>query len=370
MAGNTFTPAAGTTYFNKTGPNQGVTAGPVRSATNAISPQATYAAGSQGVLGASTGPSQNAGPASPNYINNAPQIPQPQQPSIDFDALIAPALAGLDAAIQPLQDQSAANVSSINTNAQSQKDQTNQSIAAQTGTINQAQTQQKQNEQSASDAARRQYSEIQQGLQARYGGTTGTGAFATEQAGTQTLRSMADIKTNAANAQTGLSDKLQQVQEVGRTALQNIDSQTQDQIAKEKANLETQLADIRNQKGQLMAHKAELASQAIQQYQATVNSVNQQNAQFKQQLYVQQQQAQAQLQAALEHANNIASAATPEALMQYVQSLQPLVNAGYSPTVTQGIPASSGGGSISLSPTKNSNNITGDPNVDKGLGLQ
>src|SRR5438128_2528335 len=85
------------------------------------------------VLGASTAravatPNQTAGPASPNYINNAPQIPQPQQPSIDFDALIAPALAGLDAAIQPLQDQSNANISGINTNAQNQKNQTNQSI--------------------------------------------------------------------------------------------------------------------------------------------------------------------------------------------------------------------------------------------------
>ncbi len=54
--------------------------------------------------------------------------------------------------------------------------------------------------------------------------------------------------------------------------------------------------------------------------------------------------------------------------MRYVQSLQPIVNAGYSPTITQGIPQAAGGGSISLSPTK-SQSLTGDPNLDSQLGL-
>lgn len=329
--------------------------------------QAVYS--SPQVLGASTYSGQaapiNQQPAA--GINNAPQIPQPNAPSIDFDALIAPALAGLDAAIQPLTDSTNADISAIGTQKQSAIDSTNQSIGAQTKTIGQAQTQQKQNEQSASDTARRQYAEIQQGLQSRYGGTTGTGAFAGELAGTQTLRSIADIKTNAANAQTALSDKLQQVQEVGRTALAHIESDASDQIQKAKSNLELQLADIRNQKGQLMAHKAELAANAVQMYQQTVNQVNTANAQFKQQLYAQQQSAQQQLQSALERASGIASAATPQDLMSYVQSLQPLVSAGYSPTVTQKIPNSSGGGSISLSPTKSQSNDTTD--ILSQLGL-
>jgi hypothetical protein len=300
-----------------------------------------------GVLGAGTGPSGGGGgTASAGYVNNAPQIPQPQQPSIDFDALIAPALQGLDAAIQPLTDSTNADISAIGTQKQQAIDSTNQSIGAQKSTIGKAQTTQKQYEQSASDSARRQYSEIQQGLQSRYGGTTGTGAFASELAGTQTLRSMADIKTNAANAQAALSDKLLQVEEVGRTALAHIESDTADQVAKAKSNLQLQLADIRNQKGQLMAHKAELAANAVQMYQQTVNQVNTANAQFKQQLYVQQQAAQQTLQQSLQKATGIAQAASPEDLMGYVQQWQ---SAGYSPTVTQKY----GGATVSFSPNKN-----------------
>lgn len=314
------------------------------------------------VLGAST----YSGGAAPSnqQAGPAPEIPQPGAPSIDFDALIAPALAGLDAAIAPLQQSNAADIAGINTNAQQARDTTNQSITAQTNTIGQAQNTQKQYETSASDAARRQYSEIQQGLQSRYGGTTGTGAFAAEQAGTQTLRSMADIKTNAANAQAQLSDKLQQVQEVGRTALAHIESDLQDQIAKAKSNLEMSLADIRNQKGQLMARKAELAANAVQLYQQTVNQVNTANAQFKQQLYSQQQAAQQNLELALQKASGIAQAATPEELMQYVQSLQPIINSNFTPTYT----TKSGGGSISLTPTKKATGI--DATINEALDQQ
>lgn len=303
---------------------------------------------------------------------NPPLTPQPAQPQIDFDALIRPAIEGLDAAIAPLQQGYQDTVNSVNANKQTAIDTTNQSIGQQTNTVNQAKSTQKQYEQSASDAARRQYAEIQQGLQSRYGGTTGTGAFTSELAGGQSLRSLSDIKINAANAQKGLDEKLQQVQEIGRISLRDIENQAMDQTSKAKNQLDMQLADIRNQKGQLMAHKAELAANAIQAYQQTVNQVNQANAQFKQQLYMQQQAAQQSLQSAMQKASRIASAATPEDLTSYVQSLQPLVNQGYSPTVTQKIPAQEGGGSLRLSRNKSSSSSSSSSDLDeiyKAIGV-
>lgn len=309
--------------------------------------------GSGSVLGANT--------------SSAPMQSAPQQASIDYDALIRPALDALDSAIAPLQQGYQDTVSGITKNQETQKAQTNQSIGQQTGVVNQAKTTQQQYEESASDAARRQFSEIQQGLQARYGGTTGTGAFTSELAGSQTLRSLADIKTNAANAQRALDEKNQQIQEIGRIQLQDIDNQTQDQIAKAKNQLDLSLADIRNQKGQLLARKAELAANAMQQYQDAVNKVNENNTAFKQQLYLQQQQAQQSLAAAMEKASAISQAATPEQLVQYIQSLQPLVAQGYQPTVTQQLP---GGGSLSLSQPKNDQSSTGlTPDELKQLGL-
>ncbi len=291
-----------------------------------------------------------------------PQIPQPQQPSIDFDALIKPALDALDAAIPGLQTTEANQETGINQNKQTALDTANQGITSQTGIINQAQTQQSQNEQTASDAARRQYAEIQQGLQARYGGTTGTGAFASDLSGSQTLRSLSDIKTAAANAQTALAQKLQEVQATGQTLLKQINDQASQQISQAQDNLQAQLSDIRNQKGQLMAHKADLAANAMQQYQATVNQVNAANAQFAQQLYAQQQTAQQSVQAGLSKASAIASAATPQDLISLVKQFQ---QAGVTPTVSQKI---DGGGTISLQPANaNSNDPTA---LLQQLGLQ
>lgn len=315
----------------------------------------------RGVLGSSVGPSGGS-PVSGSSaaMNNAPMQEAPQAPSIDFDALIRPAIEGLESAIGPLQQSNAADLQGIESSRQSQIATTNQSIGAQTNTIGQAKDTQRGYENSAADEARRQYSEVQQGLQARYGGTTGTGAFATELAGGQTIRSIAGIHEAASKAIAGLDDKLVQVQEIGRIALQDIDNQAKDQTAKAKSNLELALSDIRNQKGQLLARKAELAANAVQMYQQTVNQVNANNTAFKQQLYLQQQQAEQQLAAARGRASSITSGANPTDLSGLVQGLS--IPDGYSASISQKLP---GGGNINL--TKNKQDDTA--SLLKELGL-
>lgn len=312
------------------------------------------------VLGAST---YNAGAApapaaAAAPVNNPPMQEAPSAPSIDFDALIKPALDGLDAAIGPLQDSSAADIQGIESNRVSQTAQTNQSIGAQTGTINQAKTDQRGMENSAADEARRQYAEVQQGIQSRYGGTTGTGAFATELAGGQAIRSIANVHEAASHAIAGLDDKLVQVQEIGRIALSDIENQAKDQTAKAKSNLELALADIRNQKGQLLAHKAEMAANAVQQYQQTVNQVNANNTAFKQQLYLQQQQAEQNLSAARSRATAIVSNANPVGLSGNVDTTNLFTGQGKAAA-----PAQTGGGSIGVQ-------STGDPSLDALLGIK
>jgi hypothetical protein len=303
------------------------------------------------VLGSSVAPSGGSPTGSTQSFSSAPMQDAGPAPSIDFDALIRPAIEGLDAAIGPLQQSSAADIQGIESNRSTQTATTNQQIGAQTNTINAAKTDQRVRESSAADEARRQYSEVQQGIQSRYGGTTGTGAFATELAGGQAIRSIANVHEAAGRAIAGLDDKLVQVQEIGRIALSDIENQARDQTSKAKANLELQLADIRNQKGQLLAHKAEMAANAVQQYQQTVNQVNANNTAFKQQLYLQQQQAEQALASARGRATNIVSGAKSVDLGGNVDRTNLFTG--------QGAPAqrSTGGGSINLqNPNQNEDN--------------
>ena len=297
--------------------------------------------------------------------------PTPQQPSIDFDALIAPALQGLEGLIAPTQQQSQANIAGLETSRANNVQRTTADIAGQQATLGQARTSQQQNAESASNEARRQYSEIQQGLQARYGGTTGTGAFATEIAGSQTLKNIGAVRQQLSSAMLEIDTKSQQVQEIGRIALQDIEDQTRDQISKEKANLESTLADIRRQKGELQSRKAELASQAIQMYQNTVSEVNARNAQFKQQLFMQQQSAEQQLKLAGQKAREVAQSYSVKDLNTLVENAQPLVKGGFNPTFEGQL---QGGGRFQLNPKKTGDlanpNSTGDPELDALLGIK
>jgi hypothetical protein len=323
-----------TNNYVSTNPTQNVYAG------NAVRTQASVPTG-----GSATSGGQVAAPSTQSF-SGAPMQEAPSAPSIDFDALIAPALAGLDAAIGPLQQSNAADIQGIESNRQTQAATTNQQLGAQTNTINTAKETQRGYERSAADEARRQYSEVQQGIQSRYGGTTGTGAFATELAGGQAIRSIANVHEAAGKAIAGLDDKLVQVQEIGRIALQDIENQARDQTAKAKSNLELALADIRNQKGQLLAHKAEMAANAMQHYQDTVNQVNANNTAFKQQLFMQQQAAQQQLEAARSRATSIVSNAQPTGLGGYVDKTNLYTGQGQ-----QAAQVGAGGGSINLGKT-------------------
>jgi hypothetical protein len=275
------------------GPPKQTFQGPVKPTQNeAVFRSTGKTVSNPAVLGASTAGTSGGGSPQPNAaINNAPQIPTPQEPQIDFDALIAPALAGLDAAVGPLQQGYENNVQSINSAKTNQIASTNANIAGQQNTLGQAKTTQETQARNAQDEARRQFAEIQQGLQARYGGTTGTGAFASELAGRQTLQNIGQTREQLSSAVLAIDQKKQQVEEVGRIALQDIEDRTRDNLNQAKSQLDSALADIRRQKGELQARKAELAANAVQIYQNTVNQVNAQNAAFKQNLYLAQLQA-------------------------------------------------------------------------------
>ena len=123
-----------------------------------------------------------------------------------------------------------------------------------------------------------------------------------------------------------IDNKLQQVQEVGRIALQDLEDKASDQIRQSKNQLDMQLAEIRRQKGEIQANKATLAANAIQLFQTTVNNVNAQNAQFKQNLYLQQQAAEQNLKLAQQKAQGISESYQQDSFSNIGQQVTPVGN--------------------------------------------
>lgn len=304
----------------------------------------------QGVLGASTvrpsGVSGGGGaPAPAAAPAQAPYQDVPSSPGIDFDGLIAPALQALDESIGPLQSSYDTTVQGAEATRLRRTDETNQQVAAQSATLEQNRTKEQQGSESAANEARRQYNEIQQGIQAKYGGTTGTGGFATELAGSQTLRNIGDIRTTLSNAMSQIDDKLGQVKEVGRIALSDIEDRAMQEKSQAKDQLDSALADIRRAKGELQSRKAEMAMQAMQQYQALVSDIGARNTAFKQQLYLQQQDAETKLKQAMSKASSTAQSYTPQDFLSLAQQFSPLVKQGLNPTVSGNL---QGGGKVSI----------------------
>lgn len=231
-------------------------------------------------------------------------------PEIDWDALIAPHLQSLDQAEQAAAGYYQAGTTETEGARVKGAATTKQSIGEQEQTLAQGRNRQQQLGQSAMDEARQQFAEIQQGLQGRYGKSTGTGAFATELAGRQSIKNIGGIRQGLQNAMLEIDTGLQKVKEIGRIALEDIETKSQADKEKLKANLDSSLAQIRGEKGQLQQWKASKAAEAIQNYRSEANAIQQRNMQFKQQLAMNQLQREQQLQDAMKRAKGVAESFT------------------------------------------------------------
>jgi len=268
---------------------------------------------------------------------NVPLQQQPSSGGIDYDAMIAPALQMLDQAIGPAQQGYQENISNIDKSAGLQQQQA-QAIGiegAQTAAT--AKGTQKKMTESAIDEARRQYSEISQGLQSRYGGTTGTGKFANEIAGGQAMRNIGNQRQALASAVQAIDDKLMQIQEISKMQVLEVQQKAEERKTQARQQLDATLAQIRNAKGELMANKAKYAQDAMQFYQQQVQQVNANNTSFLQQLYLQQQAAEQKLSQAKQTASqksaelmNLGTAGSPKWSWVNKQSQQitPVIGAG------------------------------------------
>lgn len=225
----------------------------------------------------------------------APMENAPGEPQIDFNAIFAPAFEalsqqegatrgaydvmgreveqGTQQRIEGLQGEQASRLQNFG-------EQRSESTAQTEGVI---------------DQARRQAAELLQGIQSRYGGTTGTGRFSSEILGSQATQNIAQ---NQAALQNTLG-KISQAENNLKTEVLRLVNQEQQNLETNKlkirANLDQALADISKERGRLEGEKAQMRIDTLMQYQNVLSGVEQRNTQFKQQLYLQAQEAQQQI---------------------------------------------------------------------------
>ena len=277
----------------------------------------------------------------------------PGAPQIDFDSLIAPALEALNATESALNTGGQTDISSIESGAQTQRTNLGTSRTAAENQLTSRRAETLSAGENAINESRRAAAELQQGLASRFGAGSSTGLGASAILGAQAARTIGQQRSQLSEALNQVEIAKTGIMETYNNALKEVDAQTETSKAQSRSNLQTNLAQIGQQRATLQSRKAELVYSAMEQYRQEVNAVNQRNTQFKQQLELQAQAAQQKLtQIETVAKNRVGSLKTPN----YSVVSNPLTGeqSVFNPVSGTGSPYSPTG---SITPSKASRNV-------------
>lgn len=142
---------------------------------------------------------------------------------------------------------------------------------------------------------RRMVSELSQGIQSRFGGTSGIGAFASELMGRQGMENIASIRNEVMNTIGKISTAKSAIDDKAMSLRANIFAQAEQLKDQARRQLNDYILDIRSRTGQLQASKGEAAMQALNQYRDTIQQISARNAQLMQDIVLAASQAKVQL---------------------------------------------------------------------------
>ncbi len=238
------------------------------------------------VLGAQTGgaPSTGGGGQVPSTAGAQSSAAEGRDAQLgEIDAGSAEAQAAFDDLQSVLQGNVGGAISGLESGAAAATGQVKESEAEQLATAAQSKQESQAGTKASAAAEARQISELQQGLQARFGGTTGTGRFAGEILGAQGTSNLAKIRTAGQQALDRIDQARVNIQRTSQRLVNEISQGLKDDISSVRNRLKEDLANIAVQKGQLASEKSQLRAQVIGNFQSTIQGLQEEarNRQFQ-----------------------------------------------------------------------------------------
>ena len=139
-------------------------------------------------------------------------------------------------------------------------------------------------EESALAAARRLYSELMQGVRQRYGGVNSAGKFANEFYGRELMRQKGNLMNTAAQNLYKLEDKRAEIEKGYQARLQSLAQQEQAALLQAKNAFRDRLNAIDSAKAELAQNKAAMKLDALRNYRAQQQAIQNAFLQHKMQL--------------------------------------------------------------------------------------
>ena len=212
-----------------------------------------------------------------------------------FEAAVRPAIDALDKFGKELEGrlpeqlaQTDAEAGVTRTGLESERTRRTEEFGLQRG-------REEQRTESAVAEARRQGGELLQGLQARFGGTTGTGGFAGELLGRDVVRSVAANRTSLQNTIGQIDTAQGALDREVSNQLEALSVRTEGIKLQLRTNLQDRLAEINLKKGELEARKGEMRLDALREFAQFQQQLELQENSFKQNLALQRDRGQQEL---------------------------------------------------------------------------
>jgi hypothetical protein len=185
----------------------------------------------------------------------------------------------------------------------------NQAYQQGIGQLDSAKTGAYQTEQTALDAARNLFSELNSRNRQAFGGAglSSVGQASGELLGRTMMQEFGDIRQNTANTVQGLVQKGIEAKNYYDAQIQSINMQKENALSQAKLAFQEKLDEINSKRFQLQQDKAAAKLEALQTFNANVQGIRNQFMQFGQQLEAMKVQADLELRNALSAANQYGS---------------------------------------------------------------
>lgn len=144
--------------------------------------------------------------------------------------------------------------------------------------------------------ARRLYQQLISGTQARFGGTSSAGKYASEIQGAEQQRQMGQVDRQSNEFVQQINTARNNVESQYQTGLLKLKQTMQQSLTSAQSEFNSKIADIASSRAQTEQAKASMRLQALQDLRNKTFAVQQQNTQFEQQLAAMREQSNLQIQ--------------------------------------------------------------------------
>lgn len=236
----------------------------------------------------------NAGVSTNGQVNNQDfsqliETPPPQ-PSFEnlYGSVFDTALSNIESQIGTTEQETAKQMELAKQVQQGRDLGVNQRLTSQQGQFDINKQELQTEESQTANQLRQQVAEMNQGIQSRYGGTTGTGRFASEILGRSFVQEMSANRQNLTNKISIIEQNRNDAISQANKQIFESQLQTQQDIAQLTAQKNNAITELRNQQGLLGIQRSKMIVDAVNNYNQQIEGVRQQNSRFYQNLYLKQ----------------------------------------------------------------------------------